>query len=302
LVSLFNKFAYVPIVDRKPMTLPGNARVAVWTIVNVEQWDPSHPLPRTVLPPPGGGTIIPDVTNYGWYDYGMRVGFWRLREVLDRNEVRATLSLNGSICEAYPRLVEAAQASRWEFLGHGFVQRPLSLEEDQRATIRKTMDVIRRTIGTRPRGWLSPGLVETWETLDLLAAEGIEYVADWANDDQPYQINVKTGSLVSVPYSLEVNDIPMFLVQHHKAEELFHRAKDQFDTLYEEGKTNARVMAIAVHPYITGVPHRIKFFNMIYKYLRQHQGVLFWTGAEILDWYKAASTVSEDTAEEGERR
>ncbi len=290
-MDVARRFAYSPIVDRKPMMLPGKARVAVWTIVNVEEWDLSRPMPRAVLPPPGGGTVIPDVANYGWYDYGLRVGFWRLKEVLDRYEMCATLSLNGSVCESYPRLIEAAQASRWEFLAHGYVQRPLSLEEDERATIRKTVNVIRQATGRRPRGWLSPGLAETWNTLDLLTEEGIEYVADWTNDDQPYELKVKSGNLISVPYSLELNDIPMFLVQHHAAEELFRRAKDQFDTLYEEGEITARIMPIAVHPYITGVPHRIRFFDRIYAYLRQHQGVLFWTGAEILDWYKAASPV-----------
>ncbi|HYM92346.1 MAG TPA: polysaccharide deacetylase family protein [bacterium] len=270
------------------MVLPGGARVAIWTIVNVEEWDISRTLPRTVLPLPGGGSRVPDITNYGWYDYGLRVGFWRLRDVLARHRVRAAMAVNGSICTSYPRLVEAALESKWEIVGHGFIQRPLPLEPDERAAIRRTVASIRRATGAAPRGWLSPGLAETWDTLDLLAEEGIEYVADWANDDQPYEMRVKRGRLVSVPYSLEINDIPMFLAQHHAAEELFRRTRDQFDTLFEEGKTNARVLPIAVHPYITGVPHRIKYFDMIYAYLRAKSGVLFWTGAEILDWFKRA--------------
>ncbi len=239
------------------------------------------------MPPPGGGTVVPDVTNYGWYDYGLRVGFWRLKSILDRHRIQATLSVNGVICQSHPQVVEAAHAAGWEMLGHGFVQRPLHVEKDQRAVIRQTIDAIREATGKPPRGWLGPGLVETWETPDLLAEEGIEYVADWANDDQPYEMRVRTGSLVAVPYTLEINDIPIFLVQHQPGEELFRRARDQFDTLYEEGKASARIMAISVHPYITGVPHRIKYFEMIYAYLKQQRGVLFWTGAEILDWFRA---------------
>lgn len=280
------RYAYSPIVDRKPVALPGGARVAVWTIVNVEEWDITGPLPRTVLPLPGGGATIPDVTNYGWYDYGLRVGFWRLKDVLDRHGVRAAMAVNGSICHSYPRLIQAARDSRWEIVGHGFVQRPLPLERDERTAIRRTVETIRAATGAAPRGWLSPGLAETWRTLDLLAEEGLEYVADWANDDQPYEMRVTRGSLVAVPYSLEVNDIPIFLAQHHPAEELFRRTRDQFDVLYEEGRTNARVLPIAVHPYITGVPHRIKYFEMIYEYLRGKEGVLFWTGAEIVDWFR----------------
>ena len=99
-------------------------------------------------------------------------------------------------------------------------------------------------------------------------------------------MNVKSGELVSVPYTLELNDIPIYLVQHHRSPELFHRAKDQFDTLYNEGSESARVMAISTHPYITGVPHRIGYFDQIFEYISQFQGVTFMTGSEILDWYK----------------
>jgi peptidoglycan/xylan/chitin deacetylase (PgdA/CDA1 family) len=281
-----DRYAYSAIVDRKPMTLPRGARVAVWTIVNVEEWDITKPMARTVLPPPGGGANpIPDVPNFSWFEYGLRVGFWRLKAVLDRHRVKATVSLNGSVCKSYPRIVEAAVKSGWEMMGHSYIQRPTHLEEDQQGMIRKTITTIKETAGKAPRGWMGPGLTETWETPDLLAAEGIEYVCDWVNDDQPYEMRVKTGRLVSLPYTVEINDIPIFLLQHHPAEELFRRAKDQFDTLYAEGKTNARIMAIAVHPYVSGVPHRIKSFDKIFRYLKKHRGVLFWKGEEILDWF-----------------
>ena len=190
---------YIPIVDRKPLKLPGDARVAVWVIVNIEEWPIHEPMARTVIPPPQGVTIVPDITNYGWFEYGLRVGFWRIRDVLDRQGVRASVSLNASVCNTYPRIVDACLKSRWELFGHGFVQRALPREQDERAVIRKTIDVIKEKTGQKPRGWMGPGLHETFDTPDILAEEGIEYVLDWVNDDQPYPMNVKKGSLFRSP-------------------------------------------------------------------------------------------------------
>jgi allantoinase len=283
------RFDYSAIVDRPRLRLPRSARVAVWTIVNVEEWDIQGPMPRTVLPPPGGGSVVPDVPNWAWHDYGMRVGFWRLKAALDRVRVAATLAINASVCLSYPRVAEAARDANWEFMGHSFVQKPLHAVPDQREVIRKSVETLRKFTGRPPRGWLGPGLTETWETLDVLAEEGIEYVSDWVNDDQPYEIKTTSRPLVMVPYTLEINDIPMMLIQHHESHVLFDRARDQFDRLYEEGGRTARVMAIAVHPYISGVPHRIKYFEQIYAYMKKRRGVWFCKGEEILDWYRAAA-------------
>ena len=276
---------YSNIFDRPPLKLPDNARIIVWPIINVEEWDINEPMARTVLPVPQGRSVIPDVPNYAWYDYGMRAGFWRMKRVLDRHGIRATVSLNASVCETYPYLVQESLKSGWEMLAHGYVQRVLNVEEDERAVIRRTIDTIRNFSGVAPRGWMGPGLAETFDTPDILVEEGIEYVCDWCNDDQPYRMKVKSGTLTSIPYTVELNDIPIYLVQHHRAPEIFERAKDQFDTLYEEGAESARVMAVSTHPYITGVPYRIKYYNRIWEYIRQFQGVVFMTGSEILDWY-----------------
>jgi allantoinase len=173
----------------------------------------------------------------------------------------------------------------WELLGHSYIQRPMAVEKDQAGMIRQTMAAIREASGKPPRGWMGPGLTETWETPDLLAEAGIEYVCDWVNDDLPYDMRVKSGRLVSLPYTVELNDIPMFLLQHHPSKELFRRARDQFDTLYAEGETRPRCMAIAVHPYITGAPHRIRYFDQVFQHLTKHSDMLFWKGGEILDWY-----------------
>ncbi|MBI4611100.1 MAG: polysaccharide deacetylase family protein [Candidatus Rokubacteria bacterium] len=280
------RYDYSATVDRKPLKLPKGARVAVWTIVNVEEWDIEKPMPRTVLSPPQGTGGIPDVPNWAWHEYGMRAGFWRLKAALDKHKVKATMAINASVCLTYPRIAEAALQAGWEFMGHGFVQGSMHLLTNEREAIRKSVETIKKFTGKPPRGWLGPGLTETWQTLDILAEEGIEYVSDWVNDDQPYEIKTTARPLVMVPYSLEINDIPMMLIQHHEAHELFDRARDQFDRLYEEARHSARIMAIAVHPYISGVPHRIKYFEKIYAYMKKRPGVLFWRGEDILDWYR----------------
>jgi allantoinase len=282
---LSSRLPYSAIVDRPPLKLPQGGRIAVWTIVNVEEWSIERPMPRTVLPPPFGQPLLPDLPNWAWHEYGMRVGFWRLVEVLERFGVKATFAVNGSVCRSYPRVAGAAKDAGWEFMGHGYVQRPMHHVEDQPAAIRDTLAAIREFTGQAPRGWESPGLTETPETIDHLAAAGIEYVADWVVDDQPCRIETATRPVVSIPYTVEMNDISMMAIQHHPSEEWLRRGIDQFDRLYAEGERSARVMAISVHPYISGVPHRIGYLEKLYKHLTARPGVMLWTGGQILDWY-----------------
>jgi peptidoglycan/xylan/chitin deacetylase (PgdA/CDA1 family) len=280
------RLAYSAIVDRAPLRLPDGARIAVWTIVNVEHWGADRPMPRTVLSPPMGQPLQPDLPNWAWHEYGMRVGFWRLHETMRRFGVTPTLAINGSVCRAYPRVAEAALESGWEFMGHGFVQMPMHALADQGEAIRATIDAVRAFTGRAPRGWESPGLTETGETLDLLSAAGIEYVADWVIDDQPVELKATPRPVLSIPYTVEANDVVIFALQHHSGEELAKRCIAQFDRLYEESADSARVMAISVHPYITGVPHRVSWLESVYRHIAARSGVKLWTGEQILDWYR----------------
>ena len=278
---------YSPIHHRPALRLPDNARIAVWPVVNVEEWDINSPMARTVLPTPQGVATLPDIPNYSWFDYGLRVGFWRMKTVLDRHDIRATLSVNAAVCNHYPQIIRETVESGWEMLGHGFIQRVMNLEKDERDVIRRSLETIEAASGKKPRGWMGPGLGETFETPDLLAEEGIEYVCDWVNDDQPYYMKVRSGTLVSIPYTVELNDIPIHIVQHHRSRELMDRAIDAFDTLYQEGAESARVICVSTHPYITGAAHRIRYYDELWRYIKGHPGVWFCTGSEILDWYVA---------------
>jgi peptidoglycan/xylan/chitin deacetylase (PgdA/CDA1 family) len=276
---------YSAIVDRPALKLPGGARVAVWACVNIEEWDFMAPMARSLIPAPQGVTVTPDVPNFSWYDYGMRVGFWRIREVLDRHGIKATVSLNSNVCASTPRIVEACLESDWELLGHGVIQRVLPKEPDERAVIRRCKQQIETFSGRPMRGWMGPGLHESQNTPDILAEEGIEYCADWVNDVQPYQMQVQQGRLVSIPYTVELNDIPIHIVQNHRSDELYNRTMADFDTLWREGAESARVMCVSIHPYITGVGHRIGYYDRIWAELKEREGVLFLRAADILDWY-----------------
>jgi allantoinase len=277
------------IAERPKLVLPDGARLVVWVIVNVEEWDPREPMPRTVLTPPAGGAPMPDIPNWAWHEYGNRVGFWRMLEVLDRHKIRAVLAVNGSAIMHYEPIARAALERSWEFIGHGFTQKNMQKVADERDDIRKTAVAIRDFTGKAPRGWLGPGLTETWETPDLLVEEGYEYICDWVLDDEPVLLKTRTKPIVGVPYTQECNDVAMMLIQHHKASEYYDRAVDQFEQLYDDAAGSARIMALVVHPYIMGAPHRLKYFRNALTRIREYPDVLFWTGEEILDWYLAQS-------------
>jgi len=276
---------YSAIIDRPPLKLPDGARVVFWTIVNLEVWDIGKPMARQVLAPPAGVTHLPDVPNWSWHEYGMRVGVWRFFELFKRLDIRPTLAINARVCEDYARVAEEARRDRWEFMGHAYQQGPIHLEKNQKAMIRRSLDVIERFGAKRPVGWLGPGLTQTLNTPENLVEAGIKYIGDWVYDDEPTTIRTGKGPLVTLPYTMELNDIPMMIVQHHESDYLLHRAIDQFDRLYAEGERRAKIFPLAIHAYISGQPHRIKYLEAIYEYARRFDGVVYWTGEEILDWY-----------------
>jgi peptidoglycan/xylan/chitin deacetylase (PgdA/CDA1 family) len=279
------RIAYSPITKRPPLKLPGGARMVVWTIVNIEEWDIDQAMPRTVLTPPAGGSPMPDIPNWAWHEYGNRVGFWRFVEALDELEIKAALAINGTAVRAYEPISQAALERGWEFIGHGYTQRNMQKVENEREDIAKTTEAIRAFTGKRPRGWLGPGLTETWETPDLLVEAGYEYVADWVLDEQPVMLKTRSKPIVNVPYTQECNDVAMMLIQHHEAGEYYRRAMDQFEQIYIDSQDSARVMALVVHPYIMGAPHRAKYYRHALEEIREHKDVLFWTGEQILDWF-----------------
>lgn len=292
-LSPHQRLPYTAAIDRPRLALPDGKAVAVWPVVNVEHWLIDNPMPRQVLVAPTGAQLLPDLPNWAWHEYGMRVGFWRLLEAFERRGIRPTLSINGSVCEAYPRIAGAARDAGWEFMGHGYVQVPTHRVDDQRAMIARTVEAIARFTGRPPLGWLGPGLTETVETPDLLAQAGIGYVADWVVDDRPCRLATAHGPILTMPYSVELNDIPLVMIQHHRADEFVDRALAQLDRLAGEAVSpgplgGAKVMGFAIHPYITGVPHRIGVLERLLDALVARPDVLLWQGSRIHDWYRAS--------------
>ncbi|HSS63929.1 MAG TPA: polysaccharide deacetylase family protein [Gammaproteobacteria bacterium] len=288
MTSLSERTPYQAIIDRPKLTLPGGGRLAIWIVVNVEEWSIERPMPRTVLPAPMGQTLIPDVPNWAWHEYGMRAGFWRIHAALMRRSIPVTMAVNGNVCNSYPRVAAAARDAGWEFMGHGFVQRPMHHLDDERETIADTISAIEEFTSIAPTGWESPGLTETEETLDLLAEAGIDYVANWVLDDLPVELRTATGSIIAVPYTVETNDIVVHAIQHQPSDGFKKRCLDQFARLYHESSDNARVMAISVHPYLTGVPHRIGYFEELLDHVLSQEGVVAMTGSQIAKWYREA--------------
>ena len=250
-----------PALIRPPLTLPEGKRVAVFLVVNIERWDINRAMPRQVLSAPQGASVMPDLPNWAWHEYGMRVGFWRLKAALDRHGIAPTLAINGAVPAAYPRVTQAARDAGWEFMVHGYHQMATHLVEDQRAMIRSAIDPLREAGGHEPAGRISSHRALTrklmQETPDLLAEAGIRYCADWVIDDLPAAIRTAHGPMLTMPYSVELNDIPIMMIQHHQAEELFQRTVAQFDRLYEEAEhwQGAKVMGLAVHPYYQRASH-----------------------------------------------
>jgi allantoinase len=277
---------YSAIVDRPALKLPGDARIVIWSIVNLEVWDIHRPMPRAFLSPPNGQPLMPDVPNWSWHEYGMRVGVWRFFKLFEQLAIRPTLSINARVCEDYERVAAQARDAGWEFMAHAYDQIPMHKLDDQGAMIERTLDVIEKFTRSRPIGWLGPGLTQTFETPDLLAKAGIRYIADWVHDDEPTEISTAHGPLVTLPYTVEQNDIPVMMIHQHQSSYWTTRITDTFDQLYEESTERPKVMAIAVHPYISGMPHRIRHLKAAYDYINRFDGVVHWNGTQLLNWFQ----------------
>ena len=285
--SAYGPFPYTPIRQRPKITWPDGARVALWVIPNIEFFALNEKIP-------GGTGRIPDVSAWAKRDYGNRIGVFRLMEVMARYGIRGTVALNADLCDHHPQIIEKAVALGWEFMGHNESNTRRLNEippEDEQRTVMATLDRIERATGVRPAGWLGSGLQETWHSLDHLAAGGVRYVADWVNDDQPYVMTLESGrSLVSLPYSTDINDKPAYEREFRSPDEFASMITRQFDMLYKEGAESGRVMAIALHPYLSGVPHRIGALDAALDHICRHDGVWRATGSEIVEHYLKSGT------------
>jgi peptidoglycan/xylan/chitin deacetylase (PgdA/CDA1 family) len=278
---------YSPIIDRPIIRWPNGARVALWIAPNVEHYEylPDYDGKRNPWP----RTPYPDAREYSYRDYGNRVGFWRMAEVLDKHRIRCCVSLNIAVLEHFPEICDAMVQRNWDFMSHGFYNtRYLHgvSEEEEREWYVDSIATLKRHTGKQLKGMFGPAASSSVYSPDLMAEAGLIYHSDWMHDDQPVPIKARSGKLVSVPYSIELNDGIIF--RHHYEGDYFSRiCKAQFDQLYREGADSGRVMCIALHPYLLGQPHRVRFLDQVLGYIMSHDGVWQTTADEIAEYYIA---------------
>jgi allantoinase len=280
-------YDYSPIIDRPKLALPNGARVAFWVGLNIEHYEVDKPSTSIF-----GGTagLQPDPLNYGWRDYGPRIAIWRMIEVLDKYRMRASVLLNSDVCERYPRIIEEGVKRHWAWLAHGknnsIFEADMTIDQE-REYLAGVVQTIAGATGQHPKGWLGPALTETFNTPEILAELGLTYLLDWCSDDQPFPLNVRAGRMISVPYSIEMNDISIFVGKSTTGDAFCQMVIDQFDQLYEEGADSARVMALCLHPFVTSQPFRHRYLAKALEYITKHDKVWLATSDEIADWYYA---------------
>ena len=279
--------------DRRPrLAPPGGKPLIVHLVVNVEHWQFDQPMPRKALTSPHGAEAVPDVPNFSWAEYGMRVGMPRLLKLFAERVVPASCSFNASVIEAYPACAEAIRDAGWEFIGHGVHQKSIQSEGDEATLIETALSMIEAFTGARPRGWLGPGLRESFETPDLLKAAGIEYVFDWPLDDLPCWMNTSHGPMLALPYTLEVNDSPIYAGDKHASGEIHRRMIDTLACFDRELAEQPKVLTLGLHPHLIGVPHRFGYLVEMLDILQARNDVVFMTGAGIAEWFIAAETAA----------
>lgn len=271
--------------DRKPLTPPEAGKILVHLVTNVENWTFDQPMPRTIITPPHGKETVPDIPNFSWADYGMRAGLPRMIRAIQERGLPASTSFNASVIDAYPSAAEAMLEAGWEFIGHGMHQKSLNLDGNEHEAIEQALAKIEGFTGTRPRGWLSPGLRETFDTADILADCGVDYVLDWVIDDLPNWMRVKRGALLQQPYNVELNDSIIWAIEKHRSDEYFVRLQRTLELFDRECETNPRILALGLHPHLIGVPHRFGYFEQMLDMLMANPNVCFMTGSQITDWY-----------------
>lgn len=287
-----SRYPYRPIVDHPKFRWPRGAKVAVWVIPNVEH----YPFGRPGLSVnERAAAADPDVLNHSWRDYGLRVGIWRLFELFDQLDVGVSATLNSDVCDEYPSVVDQGCRRGWEWIGHGTnnsVRLSELAVEEERKLVQTSLDRITDATGQRPKGWLGPGLAESHHTPEILHEAGIEYVCDWIADDLPFPISAGDGELMSLPYSIELNDIELILRQHLAGDQYRQRLIDQFDQLCRDADTHAlgRVMAIPLHPFIAGQAHRIGYLREALVHISSSDASWMATGTQILEYYRAQAT------------
>jgi allantoinase len=274
---------------RPRLNWPGSEQLALWITVPLEFF-PMDGVNAPFRPTGALDRPYPDFWSYAARDYGIRIGIYRIIKALDQRGIKATAVMNSAVMRRSPKLVDALVDRGWEIMCGGIDMGTLHYGGLEKATER---DLIRQALhdvrgsGHEVIGWHSPGHSQSMDTMDLLAGEGVKYVADWVNDDLPYDVHTKSGTLVAMPVSYELSDRKI-MVEHDRTMDdytamVFGAARQ----LRSESRDGARILALSVSPWIIGYHHRIAAFERLLDGVFEDGPVWSATGREIFDAYVA---------------
>ena len=272
--------------NRKKLSPPDGKSLIVHTVMNIEYWPFDKNMPRGILPPPHGKSPDPpDLPNYSWVEYGMRVGLPRLFKLFAENNIPVSAFINAQVADIYPKAFDEVCKLNWELVGHGWFQESLRVAKDEEHVIKKSLDLLRKLSGQPVRSWFGPAGGETEKTPELLKENGIEFLHDWLIDELPCWMRTKLGPIVAMPYTFELNDVPIWTVQNNSCDEMKKRVDATLNIFDEEKLHNTKIITLALHPHIVGVPQNFYYLKKIIEDLRKRDDVIFMTSSQIGDWF-----------------
>jgi peptidoglycan/xylan/chitin deacetylase (PgdA/CDA1 family) len=275
------------------LTYPGRAcwpqgsLVAVWPVVNIERFVFGQVGP-SLQPHLAVGH---DIANYGWREYSNRCGLWRVLDMFAELGTPVTAALNAELCQSRPDIASSVRDRGWDVIGHGWENSTPHRDMPpaaEREMISRCLSVLADSIGRPVRGWLTPGFAVSENTFALLAELGVAFNADWCDDDEPYWWETGSGPLLSIPYSLETNDISLILGLHYTPGQFSEAIAEHVRQLRDEaqrdeGAHHNAVVAIGLHPFLVGQPGRIRALRSCFEQLAAMPGVWLTSGSEIAD-------------------
>ena len=289
-------YSWLPMPKRPALRWPEGTRVALCVIVNLEhmEWQPQEgSWWRREMSGGFGNRPFPDYTRKTHREYGHRVGIFRVLDALESVGIRPTIAMDLMTAENYPFLVEHCLGLRAEIIAHGVSVTQMITSEmgeaEEREYIARCLEGMREATGTTPKGWLGPEFGESDRTQRLLAEAGVEYVCDWTNDEQPYAMTTPSGSLVSLPICLDLDDVNALWERRMDVERYAKLVKESLDRLLEDGERSGRLLVLNLRPWLMGQPFRIGYLEETLEHLASRKGVWAATGSEIVDWYRRES-------------
>lgn len=276
------------ILERKPVTWPGDKNVALCVLVPLEYF-PLVVKDKPFKAPGHMQTPYPDLRHYSSREYGTRVGFYRFLDLFAKHGIKASIAMNAAIAERYAPLVRDVQAAGHEIIAHSTDMNGIQYggqdEAEERQLIADSLDRLEKATGTRPRGWHSIARSQSFNTLRLLTEAGVQYVCDWPNDDLPYVMQTEAGEIINLPVNHELSDRQIINVCQNSEKDWAAQMKDAYECLAAE--KGGRVLSITLTPYIMGLPYRIADLDETLGWLSRQPALWSASAGDIVDAWKA---------------